>query len=174
VRYKGDAKRASPKSLEGFMSIKSEEEDELKAWALANGSGTLRQAIQFEMSWRDQARHERLAMEVASAAMFVQTSRLTTGKYKAEPDCRVTTELGWYARVLQHRFKQHKVFCRQGVRLEVVYFCVSCPDELDREGAGFMVEGLPLSWAPKGSVVLIPLAYWDKAKRCWVDQENPL
>jgi hypothetical protein len=149
-------------------------------WALANGSGTLRQAIACDMSWRDQARHERLAMDVASSALFVSLSRVTLGKFKAEPDCRVTTELGWYARVLRARWAEHKVFskvspgCMGPPRVEVVYFELSRETPPNREGAGFVVRDLVLDWAPKGSLILIPLAYWDDRASAWGPTENPL
>jgi hypothetical protein len=153
---------------------------DLRTWALTMGSGSLKQAVEWGMSWVDQARHERLAMEVASAAIFVRPSRITLGQFRAEGDCRVTTELGWYARTLQHRFAEHKRFsipspgCGEPPRVEVYYFTLSeegCPS---REGAGFILHNLILDWAPKGSQILIPLAYWDVKLQTWGPTENPL
>jgi hypothetical protein len=59
-------------------------------------------------------------------------------------------------------------------RVEVVYFELSRETPPSREGAGFVVRDLVLDWAPKGSMILIPLAYWDGRASAWGPTENPL
>jgi len=144
---------------------------DLRDWALAHGSGSLRQAVVFDMSWREMALHERVAMEIATAAELVPASRLTVGPFMAEPDSQVTTELGWYGRTLRHRWSFHPVLCRAQVR--VVYFKMFCEDDA-REGAGFVVDGVDLPWIPTGRTLLIPLAIWDTQRKAWGPAENPL
>lgn len=145
----------------------------MKEWARANGSGSLRQAIDWGMAWFEMALHERLAMEVASSAELVPLSRLKTGPMKADPDCRVTTELGWYARTLQARWLDSKSKCVHPFVIKVVYFTITHSEETE-EGAGFVVTGLDLPWFPPNRSLLIPLAYYNTTKKEWERQENPL
>jgi hypothetical protein len=145
----------------------------MKDWALANGSGSLRQAIEWDMAWRDMARHERLAMEVASSALLVPATRLNVGQFKAEGDCKVTTELGWYARTLLSRWADSKTFSNFRFKIEVVYFTITKSDQPE-EGADLLVEGLTLPWFPSGHKLLIPLAYFNPKLQVWERHENPL
>jgi hypothetical protein len=142
---------------------------DMEQWAMTYGSGTLRQALEWGMSWRAMALHERLAMEVATAAMAVCQSRLTVGTYMACPDDPVTTELGWYARTIRWRWSQTPIF--KDASLKVVYFHLD-EDGAPKEGAGFTVQNLNLPWIPKGKTILIPLAYWEGGR--WTSHENPL
>jgi hypothetical protein len=148
---------------------------DLQQWAIENGSGSLLRAVHEGTCWRDMALHERLAMEVATNAILVPPSRITTGKFKADPDCSVTTELGWYARTLRYRWGLMEGF--KEAKVESVYFHIDEEGET-REGAGFIVKDLDLDWIPKGRVLLIPLAFWQKDKKKkkgqWKNQENPL
>jgi hypothetical protein len=146
----------------------------MEAWAKVHGSGTLKQAIACDMAWYEQALHERLAMEVASAAMLVPESRLAVGRFKAAADCKVTTELGWYARTLRRRWEQHAEFRTYAYIIDVRYFVLAEEDEPVQEGAGFVIRELHLPWFPKHRVLLIPLAFWDAQKKSWRPHENPL
>lgn len=143
----------------------------MEDWAMANGSGTLRQAIMIGMTWREMALHERLAMEVATSAEAIPASRVTTGPFQAFPDCRVTTELGWYARTMRARWQHHPLL--KNATVKVVYFTATC-DDTRREGGGFIIENHGLDWIPAGRVLLVPLAFWDPAKKEWGPPENPL
>ena len=147
--------------------------DTMKDWALANGSGTLRQAVEWGMAWKSMALHERLAMEVATMAEAVPATRLNIGIFKAEGDDSVTTELGWYARTLKHRLSRHVDYAPMKPSIKVAYFHKD-EEGGTREGAGLIVEGLKLDWFPAGHTLLIPLAYWDLKNNCWVEQANPL
>ncbi len=148
--------------------------EDMKSWALAHGSGSLKQAIEWGMAWKDMALHERLAMVVASSAMLVPATRLTTGQFKAEGDCRVTTELGGYARTLRARWSDSKTMSDHKFEIKVVYFTLTQDDAPMEEGAGFVVEGLNLPWFPPGRTLLIPLAYYNPKTKSWERQENPL
>lgn len=136
-----------------------------EAWILENGSGSLRRAVEEGLKWYEMYLHERAAMEIATAAELVHSSRLTTGPLLASPDCPVTTETCWYARTLRYRLNQASIFAS----IKVVYYTLE--REAKEEGAGLLVENLELDWLPNRSCI-IPVATWDGSK--WEGPHNPL
>lgn len=148
-------------------------EADMRAWVMRYGSGAAARAAEYGMSWMSMAVYERLAFEVGAGAVFVQKSRLTVGPFLAQCDCQVTREMGWYQRVLQHRWSESKVFEGQEFSIEPVYFTLT-EEEGKKEGAGFKVTGLTRPWFPKGRVLILQLALWDPQKKMWYDLKNPL
>ena len=146
----------------------------LREWALENGSGTLKNAIQLDMRWKEMALHERLAMTIATSAVLVPSSRLTHGPLLAEPDAKVTTEMGWYARTLRMRWGDSKALEGLDTRLQVVYFTWDDDGPCLKEGAGFLVPNLELPWFPSGRSLLIPVSSFNRATKQWAQPENPL
>jgi len=146
---------------------------EMERWARENGSGSLRQAIECDMAWKAMALHERTAMDLFTAGMWVQKSRLTTGQFFAEGDCRVTTELGWFRRTIVYRLKHHVLYKDAPFTVEARYFTLD-EEGSSKEGAGFIVSGLSIPWAPVGKILLVPLAFFDPETKSWGPTENPL
>lgn len=140
-------------------------------WVRTQGSGTLNQAINCEMAWKEHYLHERLAMEVASEARVVHRANLTTGRFISSPDDKVTTELGWYRRVFLDRWSRMGDAFNKAT-IEVVYFTLEEGGERS-EGAGYLVSGLKLDWLPLQRVILITLALWDQKTKTWT-HNNPL
>lgn len=141
-------------------------------WIERYGSGSLRQAHALGMSWREMYLHERVALEVATSARLVHSSRLTTGTFRAEPDDRVTTELGWYAKAF--KFRWGLMGAPYNTAQAVVTWFTLDTDGESEQGAGFVVLGLDFPWFPGGRTVLIPLALWDTKAKAWGPVENPL
>lgn len=136
-------------------------------WVNTHGSGTCQRAIQTGMAWKNMALHERLAMEIGAAAELIPETRICLGKYEAESDCKVTTELNWYTRTLEMRHGDK-------VRVEPLYFYWAQDADTLKQGAGLRVYGLDQPWFPEGRILFLPVAYWNAKKKTWSSVENPL
>lgn len=145
-----------------------------KEWIYEYGSGSLRRSYEETLAWYEMYLHERVAMEIATNAKLVHSSRLTTGTLMASPDCRVTTEVCWYARALRWRLGCMGI----SVKVEVQYYTLTEDDDQE-EGAGLLLsdiksDKISLDWIPNNRLILIPVAIWDKKRNKWKSPENPL
>lgn len=136
-----------------------------EVWSRQNGSGSLRRAIEEGMAWRTMYLHERLAFEVGVGFEALPASRVLQGVAMAEPDCPVTTETCWYARVLRYRLKGK-------AEVRVRYVRVSEADCPPREGMALVLEDFEAPYIPKGRVVLAFTATYTDAEG-WSTVSNP-
>lgn len=153
-------------------------------WITLNGSGSLRRAVEEDLLWSGMYVHERLAMEVATAACAVNPKNIRLTKKVARGDDPTTTEACWYARVLRHRFSQYLKFDT----IRVCGFMLNQGDAGEDErkaqnwdygsGVGLVIEGLELPWladAEEGTpyMIILPISFWDERENKPTEVMNP-
>lgn len=114
------------------MGIVLPSSEELHAFVMQNGSGTLRYTVDFGdgAAWRNMALHEWLAWTVSPALHWtvVSPTRVSVGTAVVTPDDPVWTELIYHTRWLA---------CRQGAQGKVIW--MKDPDN-EFEGAAILFE----------------------------------